>query len=132
MAVFCLIEQKMESTNVIRVSEICGTDLITREAVQHLIASIDFSPCKICNVFELDFVHVDFMSRSFADQLHKERVRLQQQMKCEIVVINANKEIYEMLEAVAKTQNHSKRKQDQVPVHKFSDAKALSDYLLTL
>lgn len=122
----------MEATNTINVSEFCGTELITREAAQELIASIELSPCTVCNVFELDFAAVDFMSRSFADQLHKERLRHQQELQCEIFVINASKEIFDMLEAVAKTQNKTERKKERVPVYKFNDAKALSEYLLTL
>lgn len=122
----------MEATNTIRVSEICGTDLISRESAQELSASIDLSTCTVCNEFELDFSTVEFMSRSFADQFHKERLRLQEEHVCEIHVVNANMEVLEMLSAVAKTQQASERKSAHIPVSRFSDVKSLSEYLLAL
>jgi len=122
----------MEATNTISVSEVCGTKLITREAAVDLINSIDFSPCTMCNVFELDFSSVEFMSRSFADQLHKEKLRVHRDTRSEIIITNASREVADMLNSVAKTQSATIRTKEDIPVFRFSDAKVLTEYLLSL
>lgn len=81
---------------------------------------------------ELDFSEIEFMSRSFADQFHKERYALQSNNGLIIEISNANEEIINMLNTVARTQNKTKREFFKLPVFKYSDTDMLSDYLLSV
>lgn len=81
---------------------------------------------------EFDFINIEFMSRSFADQFHKERYELHKSNGLIIEISNANEEIIEMLKTVARTQNKTKREFIKLPVFKYSDTDLLSDYLLSV
>lgn len=82
--------------------------------------------------FELDFNDIEFMSRSFADQFHKERTLFEKSNDVVIEILNANEEIIKMLKTVARTQNKTKRAFVKLPVFKYSNAELLSDYLLSV
>lgn len=81
---------------------------------------------------EFDFSDVEFMSRSFADQFHKERYELQKSNGLIIEISNANEEIINILNTVERTQNKVKREFIKLPVFKYSDTDMLSDYLLSV
>jgi len=103
--------------------------LNTREAAIHLANSIRSNPS--ANV-ELDFSGIDFMSRSFADQFHKEQIRLNSDLGVSFHFINANEEIINILNTVAKTQDKKEREFKSIPVYKFSNPQLLSDYLFAI
>ncbi|HLC83082.1 MAG TPA: hypothetical protein VJI69_04565 [Bacteroidia bacterium] len=119
----------MNSVQKISVSEKAKNFLISREAAVSLFASL--SPIANQQI-EFDFEHVEFMSRSYADQFHKEKISFEQKHNVKIRIVNANEEIIYMLRVVALTQSADDRKFEQIPVFKFSQTQMLSDYLLSI
>lgn len=119
----------MKAVIQISVFEEQGSLLNTREASSSLFNII--SKNKGAEI-ELDFTDVEFMSRSFADQFHKERMSFQEKENSMVHLVNANEEIIRILQAVSQTQNKRERKFISLPVFKFSDEKLLSDYLLSI
>jgi anti-anti-sigma regulatory factor len=81
------------------------------------------------NQAELDFSEVEFMSRSFADQFFKEKLKLLQVHNILIEVKNANEEITAMLKAVANTQNVTDRKISTINILHLDDFTALKNHL---
>ena len=55
---------------------------------------------------EIDFSGIDFISRSFADQFHKNKIDFIEKKNIEIVVVNCKEEVFDMFQEVART-NHS-------------------------
>lgn len=78
------------------------------------------------NKVELDFQGVIFMSRSFADQFHKDLLSGEQAIDVEIK--NAESGIIEMLETVSKTQSSRKAINKSYKVLSFTDTDKLRDY----
>ena len=113
----------------INVEEQLGKSLISRSSSSELITYIKDN---LCQNIELDFSEVEFMSRSFADQFHKEKVMLMSKHNVMVEVLNANEEVINMLKTVARTQNKPNRKFKVLPLYKFSDAETLNDYLLSI
>lgn len=74
--------------------------LDTRESASKLVDMIkEEGECKV----ELDFTDIIFMSRSFADQFHKELYSSDHTI--DISIKNADVSILDMLRAVSNTQN---------------------------
>ncbi len=118
----------MNPINRIIVSEKAKNFLISREAANLLFSELKYSNIEL----ELDFSNVEFMSRSYADQFHKLKLDYEQNNRIRIHIINANEEVINMLQVVAKTQNSSERTFEKVPVFRFSKSQMLSDYLLSI
>lgn len=116
-----------EST--IRVNEILGTTIHTREAVIQLLDLLKKSPD---SKIELDFSEVSYISRSFADQFYADKMKLMSEEKKDIIVTNANEEVINMLHAVAQTQNKSFRGYSTFPVYKYSTLNQLDNFLLSI
>lgn len=119
----------MKKTLQIKVIEHLSELLNTREAATMLL---DFVKKQKADRVEFDFSDVEFMSRSFADQFHKERYMIQQSNGLMIVISNANEEIVNVLKTVERTQNKTKREFIKLPVFKYSNTDMLSDYLLSV
>ncbi len=119
----------MKKAIEIRVIQHLSELLNTREGATLLFASLKKQRG---DRVEFDFSQVEFMSRSFADQFHKEWKKLQQTRGLALVISNANEEIIRVLKTVEKTQNKSKREFVRLPVFKYSDSDRLSDYLLSV
>jgi len=119
----------MKALLQIQVVEEVSKFLNTREAATELMEAVRESSSKH---IEFDFLNVDYMSRSFADQFHKEKVKLQNDMEVFIEIDNANEEIVNILRTVSNTQNKVKREYKVLPVFKYSDPVMLSDYLLSV
>jgi len=119
----------MKASQTIQITDFLQDSLNTREAVHEISKLIEANPCQ---VVELDFTGVDFMSRSFADELHKEKIRLQKEYAVRIDILNANEEVMAILEVVARTQNKQEKKAVEVPVYKFSNPELVFNYLLTI
>lgn len=113
----------------ISVFEEIGHILNTREAAVQLTDLIRENPCE---VIELDFTDVEFMSRSFADQFIKEELQLKAKFNIAIDIINANEEVINILNVVCNTQHKTKRGFSPIPVYKFSNPQLLSDYLFAI
>ena len=105
-----------------------GETLNTREAASLLFVCVVENYAKKV-VF--DFSQVEFMSRSFADQFHKERMKLKDEHGLFIDLKNASEPMRKMLVTLESTQNKRNRFYTELPVFRFSDDK-LSEYLLSL
>ena len=106
-----------------------GNSLNSREAVSILSENIEAPKF---NPIELDFSGVEFMSRSFADQFHKEKIKWQEELNLQVDIVNANEEILEMLNAVSQTQDKRDRKIIDVPIFKFTNPELISNYLFSV
>lgn len=113
----------------ISVSENIGKLLNTREAATLLIDDVRESKC---SVVELDFISVEFMSRSFADQFHKDKLKVQTELNISIEVLNADEEIIRILQVVSHTQKKVNREFNDVQIFSFSNTALLSEHLLSI
>jgi len=119
----------MKTTLYIKVIDKLSELLNSREAATMLL---DIVRENRSHKTEFDFNDIEFMSRSFADQFHKEVDAIQKNNVSVIEISNANEEIINMLKTVARTQNKTKRDFIKLPVFKYSDSNMLSDYLLSV
>ncbi len=119
----------MKAVFQISVAEQIGKLLNTREAATMLLDTLCDTKC---SVIGLDFSDVEFMSRSFADQFHKEKIELQNTLNVSIDIVNANEEIINILQTVSRTQVKSNREFEEVQIFKFSNTQLISDYLLSI
>lgn len=115
--------------SIIPVSELLDNAIHTREAVSILMNAIED---KVCSDIELDFSGVEHISRSFADQFHFEKLQFVQTHGKRIIVTNANEDVVNMLQAVARTQHKVDREYQRIPVYKYSDRATLNNFLLSL
>ena len=104
-------------------------NLVTREYAILLIEKVTNTPC---DVIELDFSGISFISRSFADQFHKEKMHLWEIGKKEIIVINAEPDVCEMLKTVSKTQDSKNRVFEPYPHLQFQSRRFLKEYLFSV
>lgn len=85
-----------------------------------------------CQQVELDFLGVQYISRSFADQFHTGKMELAVVSQKTIVVVNASESVVNMLQTVAKTQNKTYRTESSLPVLKYTDWQQLENFLLSI
>ncbi len=106
-----------------------GNSLSTREAVDNL-----FNDVKLMHfdILELDFSKIDFVSRSFADQLIKQLNNLNEHSPFKLVILNASKEIIEVLNAVERTQVKIERTKPQVQNIRLTSREDIAEYLQAL
>lgn len=78
----------------------------------------------------LDFSNVEFISRGFADELHKERLRVQKASNVHVVLENVNEEVQQMLNTVTRTQRGTNRGEVKLPVIRISSVSQLENLLL--
>lgn len=100
----------------------------TREAANHIKTQILESKCKHV---ELNFQDVEFISRSFADQMHKEKSALAD-IGILIIMVNASSSIMDMFRAVSNTQHAVDRQRQEIPVYKITNMDALTEYLYSI
>ena len=122
-------EQSMNCETTIRLVDLLGTTIHTREASNQLLKLVQENPCQ---KIELDFLNVSYISRSFADQLYADKTRLSNDLRKYLVITNANDEVISMLQAVERTQNKSRKQYVDSPVYKYSSWKQIEDYLLSI
>src|SRR5215218_10464461 len=108
----------MNCETTISVHELFGNTLHTREAADQLLEITKSDPCQS---IELDFSGVEYISRSFADQFHGNKLKMVELLQKTIIVANADEGVINMLQAVAKTQNKEYRGFRDVPVYKYSN-----------
>jgi len=80
----------------------------------------------------LDFSGIDFMSRSFADQFHQEKMNWVKQNNMTVLIANAPVQVIEILQAVSKTQAKKERNIGALPIYSFSKEDQLLKYLQAL
>ena len=69
----------------------------------------------------VNFSDVVFMSRSFADEFHKQKMKLIDNLNDIIHIANAPKKVIEILQAVSKTQSNRNLNNQKIPVSRFSN-----------
>jgi hypothetical protein len=117
----------------IHVNSLIGKTLDSRDEAAKLIESIS-NTYSNCIEVSLDFEDVEFMSRSFADEFHKQKMNLVNEKGYTILVTNASHQIIDILKAVSKTQTKRSLTQKNIPIYSFSDdsAKDLRNFMLSL
>ena len=105
-----------------------GETLNTREAATLLFVCVVENYAKNVVFY---FSKVEFMSRSFADQIHKERMKLKDQYGLIIDLKDASESVRKMLVTVEATQNKRNRFYTELPVFRFSNDR-IEEYLLAL
>ena len=108
----------MEKLFQILVNKNISETLNTRDSATLLFDIILHEDAK--NVV-FDFSNVVFMSRSFADQFHKERMKLKDKKGLFIQIKNASDEVRKMLVTVENTQSKKNRFYRELPVFTFSE-----------
>jgi len=119
----------MTCNSTISVFDLLGDSLHTRQAVTQLLHNVAQNPCAH---IELDFAEVEYISRSFADQFHAEKLALATRQQKSIIVTNANDQIIRMLQAVAKTQDVKDRLYEKMPVFHYTNWRSLENFLLSV
>ncbi|MET1053794.1 MAG: hypothetical protein ABWY16_00660 [Pedobacter sp.] len=112
-------------TSEIKVAEILPSTLDSREAATRLVSVIkEESKCN--SKIEIDFTDTIFMSRSFADQFHKDLHTGEEIL--DLSFKNASNDILLMLTAVSTTQTQRKAVNKNYKVLNFSDIKSLEEF----
>lgn len=121
----------MTSLTDINIFKILGTTLNTREATYLVFKAIDLGNTK---TIQLDFSGVEFMSRSFADEFYKYRRTLETENNIQIVLVNMNKDLSQMLQAVTNSNTIGKLEIETMKFNhiKFKTQEELSKYLSSL
>lgn len=119
----------MNCNATIPVKDISDATLHTRQAAVHLLEAVAENPC---DYIELDFAEIEYISRSFADEFHAEKIKLAERSGKTILVTNANEEVVKMLQAVANTQHKINRSYEKVQVYNYTDWKNLERFLLSI
>ena len=112
-------------TSEIKIISLFPATLDTREGASRLAKMIK-ADLADDNKVELDFQDIIFMSRSFADQFHKELLSGDHAVDLEIK--NAESGIIEMLETVSKTQNSRMAVNKSYKILSFNNMDKLRDY----
>lgn len=110
-------------TSEIRINSVMPRTLDTRESASRLVDMIkEEGEVKV----ELDFTDIIFMSRSFADQFHKELYSCADSLG--ISIKNANVGILDMLRAVSNTQNVRKSIKKDYQLLSYNSISKLEDF----
>lgn len=106
------------------------TSLSTREAAKHLFDFIiknTLTPTAV-----LDFSSIEFISRSFADQMFIEQGRLFNTHHILIQIQNINENLLILLDKVAQSRGKNKAGSFTRPVLSFADYKDLNRFLASI
>ena len=106
-----------------------STSIHTRDAANIILCAAETHPC---DEVVLDFSNISFISRSFADQFHKDKLEVITRTGKVIIVENASEEVIKMLQAVARTQVKTNRPVSQVPVYKYTDLISFEKFLVAI
>lgn len=104
-------------------------NLVTREAARDFMSIIRSQNWK---KVEVDFTGVDFISRSFADQYHKEKVDLWKNNGIEVINVNMLDDVYAMFKAVSNTQSSESRSIDMFSPVAFKSRRSLKAFLSSI
>lgn len=115
--------------STILISNTLGKTLHTRESVNELFSLMKNHDTS--NHFEIDFSNVDFISRSFADEFHYQKLKFQNEFQKTVIVLNACDEVYEMLQVVAKNHKRDLLKENTIPVYKYTNKWDLNHFLVS-
>jgi len=118
----------MKAILEIRIASEINPIVNTREAALHIATLIQESNCR---QVILDFDGVEFISRSFSDQMFKEKRTLSEN-NILIEIVNASDSVFNMLKIVENTQNNSNRQREEIPIFKITSIEGLSEYLYSI
>ncbi|MCU0318449.1 MAG: STAS-like domain-containing protein [Flavobacteriales bacterium] len=116
----------MLPSTVIQVKSKVGTDPNYRNSAEVLFFEVPANSKELV----LDFSGVEFISRGFADELHKARLRFQQERNIPVIIEQVNEAVQEMLSAVARTQEGSTPLRVDIPVIRVNSVDELERMLL--
>ncbi len=105
--------------------------LDTRDQAQILFESLS-NHCPDCNDLVIDFSGIEFMSRSFADQFHKERINFQETRHIHVFIENEVSQIHAILNSVSKTQKNVQRKSNTFKFHSIFTKDQMAQFFNTL
>ncbi|MBQ7472434.1 MAG: hypothetical protein IJS97_08445 [Prevotella sp.] len=111
---------------IIKLHDIYKADLYTRSRASELRLHINHHAKQIT----LDFIHIGFMSRSFADEL----ISIMDEMNTVTFrFINRNEDVEMMMTKVAESRKHERlRGIGNAKMYEFHDMNSLSRFLLTM
>lgn len=111
-------------TSIIKICDIMPMTLDTRESATKLVNIIKDEGIE--QPIELDFTNIIFMSRSFADQFHKELYKSEKAF--DITIKNADIHILDMLKAVSSTQTKRKTIKKNYRILSFNSLSRMEDF----
>ncbi len=108
----------------IKIVELIGSDIRSRQNADHIRNSI----ANYDDVVELDFNSVEFISRSFADEVYT----IVNENRDNVKLKNMKGIVDSMMSVVADSRTHKRvRKTENSNIKEFSDIESLSAYLAT-
>ena len=117
----------MTTITEIKLSDFFGRSLDTREAVAFLMDKIEKESDQAeASEIVLDFSGIEFMSRSFADELHKQINR--ESSRLSFIFENLSFDLKNLLKIVEKTQTSRKKVHMHSSVYVINDLTKLKDY----
>ncbi len=117
---------------VINIRELVGNTLDSRDEARKLFSYLS-DQYNHPQAVVFDFDAVDFMSRSFADEFHKLKMAWSAEQNCSVIEIeNADVQIIDILQAVAKTQRSRELNNTDRVLLSFTNTEQLSEYLLSV
>jgi GMP synthase PP-ATPase subunit len=111
----------------IEIKQILSLTLDSREAASSLVDMLKAEEAG--SKIVLDFSDIIFMSRSFADQFHKEIYSGEQPL--DIMIKNADVSILDMLRAVSNTQNSRRKIKKNYQILSYNNLSQLEDFTFT-
>lgn len=109
---------------IIKISELIGVDIRSRKNADHIRNSIAGCAGEI----EFDFDGVEFISRTFADEVYT----IVKENNDNVVLINMEGIVDSMMSVVSEIRTHKRvRKTENANMKEFSDMESLSAYLST-
>jgi anti-anti-sigma regulatory factor len=112
----------------INVVDLLGPTLDSRDEAKTLFEQLN-NLFLLNNEVVLDCSEIEFMSRSFADEFHQEKLKIARNTQTVILIENATAQVIEILQAVARTQNKKKKTDLTIPVFSISSNRDLTEYL---
>ncbi len=107
---------------IFRLKDLFGETLDTRDAA--MVLAQEIAEANVRSVI-LDFDEVAFLSRSFADQLIKERVKLFSLKGATTQLINMEDRLVDVFQAVTRTQEKVNLRRDFPVVHPVSNVEGI-------
>ncbi len=118
----------MNNVIEIKLNKLFNNELNTRESANYLFDTVQkLEGISIDTIVELNFINIDSMARSFADEFHKNILNSQYNFE----FINCNNSILNILKAVEKTQITRKSVNIKSKVFYINDLSSLKDVALT-
>ncbi len=110
---------------VIKIVELIGSDIRSRQNADYIRNSI----ANFDGIVELDFNGVEFISRSFADEIYT----IVKENRDNVALKNMKGIVDSMMAVVSESRTHERvRKTENANIKEFSDIESLSAYLSTM